>query len=97
MFVHLEVHQISCNNIKMFIQSTLALGILANAAAAALTACGTTGSGQALKALSMDLRNERLDISGQRKNVEIKTYIHVISASEKEEDNYLSVRLSLSI
>ncbi|CAJ0546659.1 Ff.00g012860.m01.CDS01 [Fusarium sp. VM40] len=74
----------------MFIQSTLALGLLANAAAAAFTACGTTGSSQALKALSKDLRNEGLDIRGQRKNVEIKTYIHVIAASEKEEDNYLS-------
>ncbi|KAM0215296.1 hypothetical protein ACHAPA_009859 [Fusarium lateritium] len=74
----------------MLIQSTLTLGLLANAAAAALTACGTTGSSQALKAVSMDLRNERLDIRGQRKNVEIKTYIHIIAASEKEEDNYLS-------
>jgi hypothetical protein len=80
---------------KMFIQSTVALGLLANAAGSAFAACGTTGSGQALKALSMDLHNERLDIRGQRKNVEIKTYIHVLAASEKEEDNYLSARLSL--
>ncbi|KAG7405886.1 hypothetical protein DER46DRAFT_539300 [Fusarium sp. MPI-SDFR-AT-0072] len=74
----------------MFLQSTLALGLLANTATAAFTGCGTSGSGKALKALSMDLRNEPLEIREQKKNVEIKTYIHVIAASEKEEDNYLS-------
>jgi hypothetical protein len=45
----------------------------------------------------MDLRNEPLEIKEQKRNVEIKTYIHVIAASEKEEDNYLSVCLSLPI
>ena len=77
----------------MFIQSTLAFGFLANTAAAAIAECGTSGSGQALKDLSMKLRNEALEVRELRKNVEIKTYIHVIAASEKEEDNYLSVYL----
>ena len=78
----------------MFIQSTLALGFLANVAAADIAECGTSGSGQALKDLSMKLRDEPLEVRELRKNVEIKTYIHVIAASEKEEDNYLSVCLS---
>lgn len=77
----------------MFIQSTLALGFLANVAAADIAECGTSGSGQALKDLSMKLRDEPLEVRELRKNVEIKTYIHVIAASEKEEDNYLSVYL----
>lgn len=89
-------HQVSKTIIAMFLQSTLALGLLANTAIASFTECGTSGSGKALKALSMDLRNERLEIKEQKENVEIKTYIHVIAASEKEEDNYLSVRLSLA-
>ncbi|KAJ4024714.1 hypothetical protein NW752_003264 [Fusarium irregulare] len=74
----------------MFIQSTLALGLLANTATAAIAECGTSGSGQALKDLSMKLRSEPLEVRKLRENVEIKTYIHVIAASEKEEDNYLS-------
>ncbi|RGP74620.1 metalloprotease mep1 [Fusarium sporotrichioides] len=75
----------------MYIQSTLALGILANAATAALTNCGTGGSGKALGDLSKELRNEPLAIRGQRKNVEIKTFVHIVAASEKEEDGYLTV------
>ena len=77
----------------MFIQSTLALGLLANTATAAIAECGTSGSGQALKDLSMKLRSEPLEVRKLRENVEIKTYIHVIAAGEKEEDNYLSVCL----
>ncbi|KAF5653760.1 metalloprotease mep1, partial [Fusarium heterosporum] len=72
------------------IQSTFALGLLANTAAAKLANCGTSGSSEALKTVSQELRNDPLEIRGQRKSVEIKTYIHVIAASEKEEDNYLS-------
>jgi hypothetical protein len=77
----------------MFIQSTLALSLLANAAAAAAATveCGTSGSGQALKDLSVKLRHEPLEVRELRQNVEIKTYIHAIAAGEKEEDNYLSV------
>ncbi|KAM0342565.1 hypothetical protein ACHAPU_009418 [Fusarium lateritium] len=74
----------------MRFQSTFALGLLANTAAAKFTNCGTSGSSEALKAFSEDLRKDPLEIRGQRQNVEIKTYIHVIAASEKEEDNYLS-------
>jgi hypothetical protein len=79
----------------MYIQSILSLGFLANAATAALTACGTNGSSQALKSLSKELRNEPLAGRGQRKTVEIKTFVHIVAASEKEEDGYLTVGAGL--
>jgi hypothetical protein len=74
----------------MHFQSTLALGLLANSVAAAGFDCGTSGSSSGFKAISKDLANDHLEIRGQHKSVEIKTYVHVIAASKKEEDGYLS-------
>ncbi|KAF5561731.1 metalloprotease MEP1 [Fusarium napiforme] len=74
----------------MHLQSALALGLLANYASAAGFECGTSGSSSGLKALSKDLANEHLEIRGQHKNIEVKTYVHILAASKKEEDNYLS-------
>lgn len=75
----------------MHLQSALALGLLANSVSAAGFDCGTSGSSNGLKAISKDLANEHLEIRGQHKNVEVKTYVHILAASKKEEDNYLSV------
>jgi hypothetical protein len=77
----------------MHLQSALALGLLANSVSAAGFDCGTSGSSSGLKAISKDLANEHLEIRGQHKNVEVKTYVHILAASRKEEDNYLSVSL----
>jgi hypothetical protein len=74
----------------MHLQSTLALGLLANSVAADGFDCGTSGSSSSLKALSKDLANKHLEIRGHPKNVEVKTYVHIIAASKKEEDGYLS-------
>ncbi|EXK28714.1 hypothetical protein FOMG_15172 [Fusarium oxysporum f. sp. melonis 26406] len=74
----------------MHLQFTLALGLLANSVAAAGFDCGTSGSSSSLKALSKDLANKHLEIRGHPKNVEVKTYVHIIAASKKEEDGYLS-------
>ncbi|KAF9773444.1 hypothetical protein IL306_008726 [Fusarium sp. DS 682] len=74
----------------MHFHSTLALSLLANSVAAAGFDCGTSGSSSGLKAISKDLANDHLEIRGQHKHVEIKTYVHVLAASKKEEDNYLS-------
>ncbi|KAJ4088250.1 hypothetical protein NW760_013251 [Fusarium oxysporum] len=74
----------------MHLQSALALGLLANSVSAAGFDCGTSGSSSGLKAISKDLANEHLEIRGQHKNVEVKTYVHILAASRKEEDNYLS-------
>ncbi|KAF4443962.1 hypothetical protein F53441_11280 [Fusarium austroafricanum] len=74
----------------MRIRSTLALGLLANAAAATFLRCGTGPSSEGLKELSKELANDQLEIRGQKKNVEINTYVHVIAAGKKEEEGYLS-------
>ncbi|KAF4435054.1 hypothetical protein F53441_13604 [Fusarium austroafricanum] len=73
----------------MHFQSTLALGLLANSVATAGFECGTSGSSNGLKAISKDLANDHLNIREQHK-VEIKTYLHVVAASKKEEDGYLT-------
>ncbi|KAF4342477.1 metalloprotease MEP1 [Fusarium beomiforme] len=74
----------------MHFQSTLAIGVLANSFTAAGFECGSSGSSSGLKAISKDLAKEHFEIRGQPKNIEIKTYVHVLAASKKEEDNYLS-------
>ncbi|KAM0396516.1 hypothetical protein HYE67_002095 [Fusarium culmorum] len=74
----------------MHIQSTLVLGLLANTATAALTSCGMKGSSKALQDLSKDLQSGPLAIRDQGKNIEVKTFVHIVAASEKEEDGYLT-------
>lgn len=75
----------------MHIRSTLTLGLLANTATAVLTSCGTKGSSKALQDLSKDLQSEPLTVRDQGKNIEVKTFVHIVAASEKEEDGYLTV------
>ncbi|KAM0425849.1 hypothetical protein ACHAPT_008787 [Fusarium lateritium] len=74
----------------MRIQSSVALGLWASAATATGVPCGTSPSSHALRAVTENLRSRVLEIRGKREHVTVDTYVHVIGASEKEEDGYIT-------
>lgn len=78
----------------MRIQSSVAFGLWAGAATAAQSPCGTSPSSHALRAVTENLKGD-LEIRGGRKHVTINTYVHVIGASDKEEDGYITVSPSI--
>ncbi|KAF4970771.1 hypothetical protein FZEAL_9974 [Fusarium zealandicum] len=73
----------------MHIRSSAILGLWATAATAT-SLCGTSSSTHALRAVYQNLDKRDLDIRGGKKHVTIDTYFHVIAASDKEKDGYLT-------
>ncbi|KAF4966878.1 hypothetical protein FSARC_5491 [Fusarium sarcochroum] len=74
----------------MHIQSTVAFGLWASAASASSISCGTSPSSHALRSISENLGKGDLETRGKRKQIKVNTYVHVIAASEKEADGYLT-------
>lgn len=74
----------------MLLQSSVAFGLWAVTTTAAQYPCGTSPSSHALRAVTENLKGD-LEIRGGRNHVTIKTYVHVIGASDKEEDGYITV------
>ncbi|RMI99733.1 hypothetical protein BHE90_010849 [Fusarium euwallaceae] len=73
----------------MRVQSSVAFGLWAGVATAAHGPCGTSPSSHALRAVTENLKGN-MEIRGARKHVTINTYVHVIGASDKEEDGYIT-------
>lgn len=74
----------------MQLKLSLTIGLLADCVAA-ISNCGTSGPSEALRSVASQLQ-KRDDKPGARSHICVDTYVHVIAASEKVEEGYISVR-----
>lgn len=81
--------------IQMHIPSNVAIGLLASVATATSdNLCGTSPSSHELSAVFQNHRKGNLGVQGAWEHVSIDTYVHVIGASDKVEDGYITVSSS---